>query len=295
MNYEICLITLFLTICKYYQEELWIHCERFSNNNHPDFSDEEVMVIYLFGIIRKRRNVKDIYEYIQDHFSAWFPHLPSYEAYLQRLNRLSAVFPALVEKLKADYPKLEILTKVRLLDSMPIIIAKQKRSSKAKVANEYANKGYCASKGIYFYGVRLHALAIQRKGRLPLPEQLFLTPAAINDLIVLEQILQSLINLELYADKAYVKYLLDEILKLQQNLTVYTPIKKKKGQECLDLFDKLFSTAVSRVRQPIESFFNWLEEKTGIQVASKVRSFNGLMVHVFGRLAAALFILIFNS
>jgi len=240
MSYEICLITLFMTICEYYQKGLWIHCERFSNNNHPDFSDEEVIVIYLFGIIRKRRNVKDIYEYIQDHFSAWFPDLPSYEAYLQRLNRLSAVFPALVEKLKADYPKLEILTNVRLLDSMPIIIAKQKRSSKAKVANQYANKGYCASKGIYFYGVRLHALAIQREGMLPLPEQLFLTPAAINDLIVLEQILQTLINLELYADKAYVKYLLDEILKLQQNLTVYTPIKKKKGKNILNFLINSF-------------------------------------------------------
>jgi len=44
-----------MTICEYYQKELWIHCERFSNNNHPDFSDEEVIVIYLFGIIRKRR------------------------------------------------------------------------------------------------------------------------------------------------------------------------------------------------------------------------------------------------
>jgi hypothetical protein len=49
------------------------------------------------------------------------------------------------------------------------------------------------------------------------------------------------------------------------------------------------STAVSRLRQPIESLVNWLEEKTGIERASKVRSYNGLMVHVFGRLAAALF------
>jgi len=52
---------------------------------------------------------------------------------------------------------------------------------------------------------------------------------------------------------------------------------------------------VSRVRQPIESLFNWIEEKTGIQVASKVRSTKGLMVHVFGRLAAALFLMAFNS
>jgi len=36
--------------------------------------------------------------------------------------------------------------------------------------------------------------------------------------------------------------------------------------------DKIFSTAVSRLGQPIESLFNWLIEKTDIQRASKVRS-----------------------
>ncbi|NOU18590.1 MAG: transposase [Bacteroidales bacterium] len=80
---------------------------------------------------------------------------------------------------------------------------------------------------------------------------------------------------------------------------MYTPVKGVKGQaESIKYFDKaaadLFSTAVSRVRQPIESFFNWLEEKTGIQRASKVRSANGLLVHVFGRLAVAFMYLFFN-
>ena len=72
-----------------------------------------------------------------------------------------------------------------------------------------------------------------------------------------------------------------------------TPVKLVKGEgDLLRKFDKaandLFSTAVSRIRQPIESFFNWLIEKTDIQRASKVRSENGLKVHVFGKVAAAL-------
>ena len=42
-----------------------------------------------------------------------------------------------------------------------------------------------------------------------------------------------------------------------------TPVKYKKGQPLPDkqrhkAADDLFSKAVSRVRQPIESFFNWL-------------------------------------
>ena len=52
-------------------------------------------------------------------------------------------------------------------------------------------------------------------------------------------------------------------------------------------------TAVSVVRQPIESLFNWLIEKTDFQRASKVRSTKGLIVHVFGKIAAAFIYLIF--
>ena len=46
--------------------------------------------------------------------------------------------------------------------------------------------------------------------------------------------------------------------------------------------------AVSSIRQPIESFFNWLNEKTQIQYAGKVRSSKGLFVHIFGKIATAL-------
>ncbi|MDR3133452.1 MAG: transposase [Prevotellaceae bacterium] len=52
-------------------------------------------------------------------------------------------------------------------------------------------------------------------------------------------------------------------------------------------YNDLFSAAVSRVRQPIESFFNWLIEKTTIQRASKVRSTAGLLVHLMGKITIA--------
>ena len=42
--------------------------------------------------------------------------------------------------------------------------------------------------------------------------------------------------------------------------------------------------ALARVRQPLESLFNWIEQKTEF-------SSNGLLVHVFGHLAAAMWLL----
>ena len=81
---------------------------------------------------------------------------------------------------------------------------------------------------------------------------------------------------------------------------MFTPVKGVKCEaENLKNRDKavndLFSTSVSRITQPIESLFNLLIEKLMIRKASKVCSTKGLMVHIFGRLAAAYIYFIFNS
>lgn len=97
-----------------------------------------------------------------------------------------------------------------------------------------------------------------------------------------------LIHEEVFGDKAYQRPDAVAVEQYQQ-LKVLTPVKKKKGQRYLEADEKWLSTAVSRVRQPIETLFGWLNKKTGIEVASNVRSYRGLLVHVFGRLTAALF------
>jgi hypothetical protein len=40
------LIRIYFLICDYYNELLY-YCERFSNNKQPEFTDEEIMTIYL--------------------------------------------------------------------------------------------------------------------------------------------------------------------------------------------------------------------------------------------------------
>ena len=154
-----------------------------------------------------------------------------------------------------------------------------------------ANKGYCASKGEYYYGVKLHVPGLRRAGTLPLPSYPCLTPAADHDLTAFRQIAPRIQGGELYVDKAYADELLKQTCRTEQELMMLNPIKKAEGQAYLDPADQLWSTAVSRVRQPIESLFNRIEQKTGIRRASKVRSSNGLLVHFFGRLVAAMWLL----
>ena len=295
MDWQLQLITLYEYVYHCYHNELWVYSQRMSNNSKPIFTDVEAITIYLFGLINKHRELSDIYRYTCNHLLDWFPNLPAYGVFVRRLNFLCDVFPALVEKTVSNLPQQGVLKDIKLIDSMPIILAGAKRSAQAKVAAEFANKGYCASKSIYYYGVKLHILASRRPGKLPNADYIGLTPASENDLKALEIILPQLHHGELYADKAYIKQLLMEAAKQIQNFHIHTPIKKKKGQQTeLDYLQKLFSTAVSSVRQPIESLFNRLDQKTGIQTASKVRSYQGLITHVFGRLTAAMLCLVFN-
>ena len=77
-----------------------------------------------------------------------------------------------------------------------------------------------------------------------------------------------------------------------------TPVKAIKGEDAIITQREkagrdLLSTTVSKVRQPIESFFNWLNEKINIQRAMKVRSTSGLLVHTMGKIAIVFIYLMF--
>ena len=288
MNWQDHLITIYLYVCKHYQNGLWAYSQRMTNYADLSFSDEEVITLYLFGIIDKKRELKTLYEYADRHLRPWFPRLPGYVAFVQRINRVADIFPPLLERIQQESGE-RMQDCVWLTDSFPVALAKQGHRFGACVAKELADVGYCSTKKLYFYGVRVHIVARRQAGTLPRPDYIGVTGASSHDGKVFDQIRPLLTNNELYADKAYQRPDA-EAVEATQGLTVLTPVKKEKGQAYLEPSDQWLSTAVSRVRQPIESLFAWLEEKTGIECASKVRSYNGLMVHVFGRLAAALFL-----
>ncbi|MES2614784.1 MAG: hypothetical protein V4591_05160 [Bdellovibrionota bacterium] len=89
----------------------------------------------------------------------------------------------------------------------------------------------------------------------------------MHDLTAAREILENLRNFDIYCDAK-----LKEKLEKENNTKIFTTIKLSKSKTRLDIFEKLYSTGISKIRQPIESLFNWLTEKTGIQNASKVKS-----------------------
>lgn len=291
------LVKIYCYVCHRFELGLNYACERFSNNNKPDFTDQEVVTIYLYCMRFERHFIiKHIHEFASEYLRDWFPKLPSYEAFNSRLNRLSEVFRVLSETILTDFVPCDSSPTIKLIDSMPIITCSGKRTP--KVAKEITDKGYCSSKGMYYHGLKLHALGRLHKGCLPHPEQVHLSKASENDLTLLKGIAPDLVDNIYVGDKIYGNVEFWNEMQRTNNSVMLTPIKDVKGHSELEkqrnkAYNDLYSKAVSAVRQPIESLFNWLIEKTDIQKASKVRATKGLLTFVCGRIAAAFIHLIF--
>lgn len=286
------LIALYLRVCRAYDTEPDLKYQRLSNFR-PRFTDEELLTIYLFGHMQGFHQQRRIYDYARRHWRAWFPHLPSYQAFNRRLNALGTAFEHLITAALAR-PVAELAGQAdRLIDSLPISMAKWPRSGKARVATEVASQGYCATKRSYYYGVKLHAVALRRTRQLPLPALLHLSRASQHDLSTLRELDPDLGRGYLFADKAYAD---EETMRVLagRGTRLVTPYKRKRG-EPETAAPALWSRFASAVRQPLESLFGWLIQRTGIQNASQVRSTKGLFVHCYGKLAVACLLLTFNS
>jgi hypothetical protein len=291
------LIKIYSTICEKFEKDLKYTCQRFSNNTKQDLTDQEIMTIYLFVIEEEQRfTVKQIHKFACDYLRSWFPTLGSYSGFSNRLNQLSEAFRTLTTSLFEDFMPQNCYLNQSLVDSMPIITCSGKRL--AKVAKDLTDKGYCSTKRLYYFGVKLHALAFRRDRTIPFPEEIQIAPASVNDLTVFKEAWSNKTNRCFFGDKIYINQDFFSDLEKEKKSIMMTPIKGVKG-ECQEnkvrdkAADDLFSAAVSKIRQPIESLFNWLIQKTDIQMASKVRSSKGLLVHIFGKIASAFINLIF--
>lgn len=291
------LVKIYCYVSEQWEKELKYCCQRFSNNNRPEFTDPEAICIYLYGMsVERRFSVKDIYAFASVHLRSWFPKLPSYVAFANRINRLSEAFRCLAETLLTDFQPGDCDTGITLIDSMPIITCSGRRN--AKVAKEMISKGYCSTKGMYYYGLKLHAAGYRRRGHLPFPARLFLTEASVNDLTLLKSVSDSFHDTTFFGDKIYGDRDFWKQMADSRHVEMLTPVKSMVGQSDCDrqrdrAWADLFSAAVSSVRQPVEALFNWLIENTDIQRAGKIRSSNGLLTFIFGRIAVAFIWLIF--
>ena len=274
------LVAIYMYISELYESELQYTCQRFSNNSSPEFTDAELMTIYLFVLSEQEYvKLKQIHRFTEEYLLSWFPKLPTYQGFVSRINRLSEAFKALSMVLLTCFVPKNCDGQISLTDSMPIVTCKGK-NRKGKVAREVVDKGYCSTKNMYYYGLKLHLLAFRRPRTIPFPEFIGLTAASENDLTAFKELFgDHIYDSVIFGDRIFSDKPYFDNKANRQNIEMMTPVKLAKAEaDCIRQRERayrdLYGNAVSTIRQPVESFFNWLNEKTKIQEAHKVRSTN---------------------
>jgi hypothetical protein len=284
------LIELYLLVCHFYDKRPDLKYQRISNFR-PRCTDEELLTMYLFGHLQGFHEQRRIYRYVCRHWHAWFPTLPSYQAFNRRLNLLAPAFAELISDVLESAVVQLAPGADRLVDSLLVMLAKGGRSSTARVAWEVADKVFCASKNSYYYGIKLHTIALRRTNQLPLPALLHLSRASQHDLSALRELNPALGECVRFGDKAYAEEETKTVFAACGTQLV-TPYKRNEPETAAPA---LWSRFISSFRQLVEGFFGWLIHKTNIQNASRVRSTKDLFVHRYGKLAVACLLLTFYS
>jgi hypothetical protein len=235
-----------------------------------------------------------IYDYIHNHWREWFPALPAYQSVNCRLNELAPAFELLIEQLLVSGAWQIGATDDRLVDSVPVMLARGTHANRGRVAPDLADTGFCAAKQQHYRGIKLHFIAARRIAKLPLPEKIHLSQASQHDLAALREVSPRLpAGCGLFTDKAYFHRDTQEDCK-EQGWFLVASYKRHRYEAEKDV-PTLYNRFVSAIRQPLESLFNWLIQKTDLQNASRVRSSQGLKVHCYGKIAVACLLLTFYS
>ena len=292
MNRDNSLIKIFLLVSDFVKSYFEKNpMERNTSPNENYFYTDELMTVYLFGVEVGLVSVKEIHSYICSHYRDWFPKIPKYVGFNQRLNKVSKLFQEFsAYQISISNKSTDLKDAIQSIDSMPIIVSKKTRKKSKIKPDTKLNNGYCSSKDLHFFGAKLHLVVVNQEASLAKPLTFKVTPASPHDLTVAKSMSKEFKDCTLLGDKAYVsKKFKNKLLK--QNVILRTPIKLTKIKKSYNDDELIYNNAISSRRQSVEIFFAWLIRKTKIQIASLIRSISGFTFFVYSRIALAIMLL----
>ena len=83
-------------------------------------------------------------------------------------------------------------------------------------------------------------------------------------------------------------------LRTQSKVQCWIYVKNSRAKSSLSTDKQWLSTAIAKVRQPIEAFIASVDKLTKVQDAAHIRSTPGLYVHIYGAFVVALLYLRLN-
>jgi transposase len=228
---------------------------RQSNHSQPAFTDAEVLAIALMQSYFQSPTLKRTYLLVRANDPKAFPFLPSYQQWLARLHKLTALVG---EVLVASTPSDGYQSDYYLLDSKPIPVCLPIRHGRVRLLRDEGAYFGKSSKG-WFFGFKLH-LVRDQQGRLL---NTVLTPANYDDRSVALSLLAPLPANIALADLGYRGWNIKEQIGEETEVLIITRADAPEKREL-----------ISTLRQGIETTFSQLWDQFIDRVYS--RSWLGL-------------------
>ena len=262
---------LFLVWIFYSMEIQFSNLEKIRKRGpNPQMSDAEIITIEIFGEYLGFNQDIQIYNYIQKHYSAWFPQLPNRWNFTRQCRKLKNIKEILMNRIfnrNSDFV---------IFDGLPVPLMELVRSYRDKCFKDIAKKSYCASKDIYYYGVKLGVVQ-NSFGEICCFE---VFQANIDERKMLKELFEDGFGSKnkiktILADKGLISSSLKQDFK-ELNIELITPSRKNMEQEYNEFEMRYFM----KIRRKIETTFSVLCEKfniNNIKVFNKESLFNRIL------------------
>ncbi len=124
----------------------------------PSLSDAELVTLAVMQALPGFTSEARWLRHAREHLRHLFPYLPQQPGYNKRPRRMAATTSLLIVALARDT---SLWTDdVRVADSTPVECGRSRETARRSELAGWAEYGYCASHSRYFWGLRLHMLAI---------------------------------------------------------------------------------------------------------------------------------------
>ena len=228
----------------------------------------EVLTLLIYFHWSHYRTFKHYYtEYVAVYLRPYFPHLVSYQRFVELLPRALAPLCCYLSTRKGR------CTGIAFIDSTPLAVCDNHRISTHKVFEGVAARGK-TSMG-WFYGFKLH-LIVNDAGELL---AFHVTPGNVDDRQPVEHLATGLGG-QLFGDRGYISQALHDLL-FAQGLELVTKIRKNMQNRLIRLWDKL----LLRKRSLIETINDQWKNISQIE-HTRHRSVTGFMVNLVAGLVA---------
>lgn len=168
---------------------------------------------------------------------------------------------------------------VFVIDSMPLEICKNARSSRSKICRdlEYAlpSKGYCASQKAYYFGYKLHGIC-SINGII---QSIDITPASVHDIQMLKDVKMTYSKCTLLGDMGYLSADIQLNLFDTVQIKLETPMRKNQANY------KEHPFVFKKGRKRIETLFSQMCDQFRIR-NNYAKSFVGFKTRILSKIMA---------